>query len=115
MRWNKKNHLNDLGFKNEEPYLYVYNKDGSVFSGTAWNSDEKTIKIDAEKGMVTKCTIYHNNGNIAAYIIPDKNSEQKFFGERGNEISQDQFEKIYETYLVQTQAYWEEMKFLDKK
>ena len=92
-----KTHLTDLDFRKDYELKYVYNKDGSVFTGTVWSGDDKTIKITAKSGVITSTTIYHHNGEIAAYITPH---ERSYYHEDGEQTDEDNL-KFWHPNLVE--------------
>lgn len=62
MACSKQTRLSDLDFNPDTGYIYL---DGSVFTGTAWSSDGKTISITCNNGVVVALAAYHADGSKA--------------------------------------------------
>lgn len=110
-----KHYLKDLDFRRDHGNEYVYNKDGSVFTGTAWSSDGKTLKIEVSNGILNQATQYHSNGEIAATVQFTAGSKsRKYFDTNGNQISKEQSEELYPELEVQAGAFEHEVHYLEK-
>lgn len=96
-----KKHLGDLDLRLKNNKGFLYNKDGSVFTGTAWSSDEKTIKIEVTNGVITQTTMYHPNGNIA---ITGGSGNYTFYDVNGSIISKSEFKEQYPELRSQSEA-----------
>lgn len=110
---NGKTHLIDLDFRKDNRNEFAYNKDGTVFTGTAWSSDEKTIKIVAKNGVITSITFYHNNGQVAAFISEYEN-RRAFYDHEGKLTDEKEFEFWYSKLVAQIKAFENEMHFIGK-
>lgn len=108
-----KHYLKDLDFRRDHGNEYAYNKDGSVFTGTAWSSDGKTVKIEVNNGVINYVTLYHSNGDIAAQYTAGSRIE-KYYDTNGNQISEQQFKKEYPEVMVQLGAFEHEVHYLEK-
>lgn len=108
-----KHYLKDLDFRRDHGNEYAYNKDGSVFTGTAWSSDGKTVKIEVNNGVINDVTLYHSNGDIAAQYTVGSRIEN-YYDTNGNQISEQQFKKEYPEVMVQLGAFEHEVHYLEK-
>jgi hypothetical protein len=109
-----KTHFTDLDFRKDHGNEYAYKKDGTVFSGTAWSSDGKTVKIDVSNGVITTVTVYHSNGNIAGIAHPGTRGSDTFYDLNGNTITEQQFEQQYPNVVVQLGAFEHEVHYIEK-
>lgn len=107
-----KTHLIDLDFKKDSRYEYAFNKNGTVFTGTAWSSDEKTIKIVANNGLIMSTTIYHKNGQIAAFISEHEN-RRAFYDHQGELTDEKEMEFWYPELFAQIKAIGNEIHYID--
>ena len=108
-----KHYLKDLDFRRDHGNEYAYNKDGSVFTGTAWSSDGKTVKIEVNNGVINYVTLYHSNGDIAAQYTAGSRIGN-YYDTNGNQISEQQFKKEYPEVMVQLGAFEHEVHYLEK-
>ena len=108
-----KTHLIDLDFKKDSRNEYAFNKNGTVFTGTAWSSDEKTIKIVAKNGVIMSTTIYHHNGQVAAYISEHEN-RRTLYDHEGKITDEKEFEFWYPNLVAQIKAIENEIHRIDK-
>lgn len=110
-----KTSFSDLDFRREHGNEYAYNKDGSVFSGTAWSSDGKTMKIEVYNGVIKSTTVYHSNGNIACTVTLSTNPKnESYYDINGNAISKQQFKIEYHEVMVQAGAFEHEVHYIEK-
>ena len=109
-----KTYFSELVFRRDHGNEYAYKKDGNVFSGTAWSSDGKTIKIDVNNGVITNATMYHSNGNIAATARSGASKSETYYDINGNTITKQQFEKQYPEVMIQVGAFEHEVQYLPK-
>lgn len=109
-----KTHFTDLDFRKDHGNEYAYKKDGTVFSGTAWSSDGKTVKIDVSNGVITKVTVYHSNGNVAGTSQPGTRGSDTFFDTNGNSITEQQFMQLYPNIMAQLGALEHEVHYIEK-
>lgn len=87
-----KTYFSQLTFTNRERYAY---KDGAVFDGSAWSSNEK-MRADFKEGVLQKATVFFDDGNVAVVSInTGKNLDVEYFDENGNIISESQFKSQY--------------------
>lgn len=96
-----KKHLHDLDLRIKDNSGFLYNKDGTVFTGTAWSSDEKTIKIEVTNGVITQTTMYHPNGTIA---IKGESGNATFYDANGSVITKHEFKEKYPELRSQSEA-----------
>lgn len=108
-----KTSFSDLDFRKDHGNEYAYNKDGSVFTGTAWSSDGKTVKIDVSNGVITTVTVYHSNGNIAGTAHPSTRDSDTFYDINGNAITKQQFEQQYPNLIAQLGALRYEVHYIE--
>lgn len=106
-----KTHFTDLDFRRDHGNEYAYKKDGTVFTGTAWSSDDKTLKIEVNNGVITTVTLFHSNGNVAS--TGSKNN-LSYYDTNGNVITEQQFEKNYPELMVQVGAFEHEVHYIEK-
>lgn len=109
-----KTNFSDLVFRKDHGNEYAYNKDGSVFTGTAWSSDGKTIKIDVNNGVITNATIYHSNGNVAVTTHPSNRGNDSYYDINGTAITKQQFMQQYPDVMVQVGAFEHEVNYIEK-
>jgi len=109
-----KTHFTDLDFRRNQGNEYAYKKDGTVFSGTAWSSDGKTVKIDVNNGVITTVTIYHSNGNIAGTTHPGIGGSDTYYGINGNTLTKQQFKQQYSDVMAQLDAFGHEVHYIEK-
>lgn len=109
-----KTYFSDLDFRKDHGNEYAYNKDGSVFTGTAWSSDGKTIKIDVNNGVITNVTVYHSNGNIAGTAHPGNHGSDSYYDINGTGITKQQFKQQYPDVMVQVGAFEHEVHYIEK-
>ena len=104
-----KTHLTDLDYRRERGNDYFYKKDGTVFSGTAWSSDNKTIKLEVSNGIISNATLYHSNGKVASI---GSNGNFVYYDTDGNTITERQFKKDYPELMAQAGAFEHEINYL---
>lgn len=109
-----KTNLTDLDFRRDRGNEYVYKKDGTVFSGTAWSSDGKTVKIEVNNGVLTTVTVYHSNGKIAATVQQGTNKSCSYYDLYGNTITESQFRKQYANVITQIGAFEHEVHYIEE-
>lgn len=110
-----KHYLKDLDFRRDHGNEYAFNKDGSVFTGTAWSSDGKTIKIEVNNGVINSATLYYSNGDIAAQsTFASRKYNVNYYDTNGNQISEKQFMEEYPEVMVQFGAFTHEIHYLEK-
>ncbi len=103
-------HLTDLDFRRDHGNEYAYKKDGTVFNGTAWSSDDKTIKIEVNNGVITTVTLFHSNGNVA---ITGSIKNLTYYDINGSIITKQQFKINYPDLMVQAGAFEHEVHYLE--
>ena len=96
-----KKHMGDLDLRIKDNEGFLYNKDGSVYTGTVWSSDEKTVKLEVTNGVITQTTLYHPNGNVA---ITGGAGNYTFYDENGSTITKHEFKEQYPQLKSQTDA-----------
>ncbi len=47
--------------------VFVHDKKGNAFDGTAWSSDGKTLSIEVNNGILVCLKMYYENGEMATY------------------------------------------------
>lgn len=109
-----KTYFSELDFRRDHGNEYAYKKDGNVFSGTAWSSDGKTIKIDVNNGVITNVTMYHSNGNVAGTARPGASNSETYFDINGKTITRQQFKQQYPDVMIQVGAFEHEVQYLQK-
>lgn len=109
-----KTYFNDLDFRKDHGNEYAYKKDGTVYTGTAWSSDGKTVKIDVSNGVITTTTVYHSNGNIACTAHPGTRDSDVYYDLNGNTITRQQFKQQYPNVLAQLGAFEYEVHYIEK-
>ena len=107
-------HFTDLDFRKGGGNEYAYNKDGSVFTGTAWSSDEKTMKIEVNNGVINKVTLYHSNGKVAASVHLGNSGSRLYFDTNGISITKQQFKRQYPNLLAQSSAFEYEVHYIEE-
>lgn len=70
--------------------VFVHDKKGNAFDGTAWSSDGKTLSIEVNNGILVSLKMYYENGKIATY---NTLQQHIFYDKDGNEISEADFRK----------------------
>lgn len=98
--------LSDLEFRRQTQYVYL---DGKAFTGEAWSSDNKTIRLVCKNGIVQSLTAYHENGTKAIEST-SLLGEGKCFDDVGNPIKIDDFMKSYPALVDQIAAMTYEIK-----
>lgn len=68
--------------------VFVHDKKGNVFDGTAWSSDGKTLSIEVNNGTLVCLKMYYENGKIAIYSTLQ---QRTCYDKDGNEISETDF------------------------
>ena len=109
-----KTHFTDLDFRRDRGNEFAYKKDGTVFTGTAWSSDGKTVKIDVSNGVITTVTVYHSNGNIAGTTHPGSRGSDAFYDTNGNSLTEQQFMRQYPDVMAQLNALEYEVHYIEK-
>lgn len=109
-----KTYLTDLDFRKDHGNEYAYKKDGSVYTGTAWSSDGKTVKIEVSNGVITTATFYHSNGNIAGIAYPGSHGSDIYYDLNGNSITRQQFQQQYPNVIAQLGAFEHEVHYIEK-
>ena len=108
-----KTHFTDLDFRRDHGNEYAYKKDGSVFTGTAWSSDGKTMKIVVNNGVISSATVYHSNGNIAGTVHPGNRGSDTYYDTNGTVITKQQFKQQYPDVMVQVGAFEHEVHYIE--
>lgn len=103
-----KTHLSELTFEEDRKMdcLYAY-RNGEVYSGSAWSSDEKSFVVNISNGVVRSLTFYHANGNVA--VSSDAASGPTYYDEDGNVISKREMQNKYPELVRQMLAITREM------
>lgn len=70
--------------------VFVHDKKGNAFDGTAWSSDGKTLSIEVNNGILVCLKMYYENGKIATYNTLQQHT---FYDKDGNEINEADFRK----------------------
>jgi hypothetical protein len=109
-----KTHFTDLDFRRDGRNEFAYKKDGTVFTGTAWSSDGKTVKIDVSNGVITTVTVYHSNGKIAGTTHPGTRGSDTFYNTNGNTLTEQQFMNQYPDVMAQLNALEYEVHYIEK-
>ena len=108
----KKTHISSLEFRNEQRYVY---QNGEAFTGDAWSSDEKTVCMHAESGVVTGFTMYYENGTIAVKASTNGVKDSVVcYDKKGNVITEDQIEKMYPSFYQRVKALSHEINEIDR-
>lgn len=108
----KKTHLSSLEFSNNQKYVY---QDGEAFTGEAWSSDEKTVCIHAESGVITSFIVFHDNGKVAANISSNGFKKSRTcYDKNGNVITWDQLKEMYPILWHKARVVKNEMNEIDK-
>ena len=68
--------------------VFVHDKKGNAFDGTAWSSDGKTLSIVVNNGILVCLKMYYENGQIATYSTLQ---QRTCYDKDGNEISETDF------------------------
>ena len=105
-----KTHFSDLDFRKDHGNEFAYKKDGTVFTGTAWSSDNKTLKIDVNNGVITTLTLFHSNGKVAS---TGSKRNMTYYDANGNVITKQEFKKNYPDIIDQTFAIEHEIHYLE--
>ena len=108
----KKTHISSLEFRNNQSFVY---QNGEAFTGDAWSSDEKTVCMHAESGVVTGITMYYEDGKVAVKGSIDgvKKSIQSY-DKNGNVITEKQMEKMYPDFYQKVKAMSHEINEIDR-
>lgn len=109
----KKTYLSDLRYveDNETKNLFAYDKNGKPFDGIAWSSDEMTLCLEVDKGIVVLQKAFHENGEIA---VISTRSKITYYDNEGNEVSaKDSKKHITPEILARIRMAGYEMGFID--
>lgn len=68
--------------------MFVHDKKGNAFDGTAWSSDGKSLSIEVNNGILVCLKMYYENGKIAIYSTLQ---QRTCYDKDGNEISETDF------------------------
>ena len=68
--------------------VFVHDKKGNAFDGTAWSSDGKSLSIEVNNGILVCLTMYYESGKIAIYSTLQ---QRTCYDKDGNEISETDF------------------------
>lgn len=108
----KKTHISSLEFRNNQRYVY---QNGEAFTGDAWSSDEKSVCMHAESGVVTEMTMFYEDGKIAVKgSINGANESLKCYDKKGNVITEDQQKKMYPDFYQRMRALSHEINEIDR-
>ena len=65
--------------------VFVHDKKGNAFDGTAWSSDGKTLSIEVNNGILVCLKMYYENGEMATYSTLQ---QRTYYDKDGNVISE---------------------------
>ena len=68
--------------------VFVHDKKGNAFDGTAWSSDGKTLAIEVNNGILVCLKMYYENGEMATYSTLQ---QRTYYDKDGNVISETDF------------------------
>lgn len=68
--------------------VFVHDKKGNAFDGTAWSSDGKTLSIEVNNGILVCLKMYYENGEMATYSTLQ---QRTYYDKDGNVISETDF------------------------
>ena len=85
-------HFSDISVERDGLKKYAF-IDGSLFTGTAWSSDDKSASISFQDGIMQKAVVYQANGKEA--VVKYASSNPTFYDEHGITMSEDAFRDSY--------------------
>ena len=68
--------------------VFVHDKKGNAFDGTAWSSDGNTLSIEVNNGILVCLKMYYENGEMATYSTLQ---QRTYYDKDGNVISETDF------------------------